>query len=185
MDIMFYNCSKLISIDLSKFNTSKVDNMERMFTNCINLKYLDISNFNFSNIKNTISMLYNCSSLIFLNLSLDLKYCTYDEFTKNFLPKISEISDCSYKCFNKNLKLNLINNICIESCIQYGYQYELNNVCYSKCLKASYLKYCEIDEYNSEEVKKCFELTPEGYYLDLNNKIYKKCFKNCKYCYGE
>ena len=38
MRTLFYNCSKLKSIDLSNFNTSKVKTMEAMFTHDINLE---------------------------------------------------------------------------------------------------------------------------------------------------
>ena len=45
MASMFYNCSKLTSLDVSKFDTSKVTNMSYMFSRC-GLISLDISNFN-------------------------------------------------------------------------------------------------------------------------------------------
>ena len=37
MGSMFYNCSKLTSLDVSKFDTSKVTNMGSMFYNCSKL----------------------------------------------------------------------------------------------------------------------------------------------------
>ena len=42
---MFYNCSSLISLNISNFDTSKVSNMGYMFYNCNGLISLDISNF--------------------------------------------------------------------------------------------------------------------------------------------
>ena len=45
MSWMFYNCSKLTSLDLSHFNTSKVTNMCALFLNC-KLTSLDLSGFN-------------------------------------------------------------------------------------------------------------------------------------------
>ena len=41
MRSMFYYCNKLTSIDLSNFDTSKVDDMEWMFNNCSNLTSLN------------------------------------------------------------------------------------------------------------------------------------------------
>ena len=38
MEIIFYNCSSLKSIDLSSFNTSNVNNMNSMFSGCSSLK---------------------------------------------------------------------------------------------------------------------------------------------------
>ena len=204
MYALFNNCSSLISIDLSNFNTTKVKTMEVMFTFCINLKYLDLSSFDFSNVNNILYMFYDCNSLIFLNLisfqmsdlinsdntfqyylPLNPKYCTNDEYTQNLLSDINKISNCSDKCFNENIKIDIINNTCIESCIINGYHYELNNICYSECPEDSYLKYCDRDDCINMEVKECFDRTPEGYYLDLNSKTYKKCYDNCKFCYGE
>ena len=43
---MFENCDRILEIDLSKFDTSKVINMDNMFLNCISLTSLIISNFN-------------------------------------------------------------------------------------------------------------------------------------------
>ena len=40
MNALFYHCEKLISIDLSNFDTCNVNDMGRMFGDCKNLKYL-------------------------------------------------------------------------------------------------------------------------------------------------
>ena len=45
MDMMFYFCENLNSIDLSSFDTKKVTNMSDMFRNCENLQNLDLSSF--------------------------------------------------------------------------------------------------------------------------------------------
>ena len=121
----------------------------------------------------------------FRYLPLNSKYCTNDEYTQNLLSDINKISNCSDKCFNENIKIDIINNTCIESCIINGYHYKLNNICYSECPEDSYLKYCDREDCINMEVKECFDRTPEGYYLDLNSKTYKKCYDNCKFCYGE
>ena len=42
---MFYNCKNIEKIDLSKFDSSNVVNMERMFCNCKNLETINLSNF--------------------------------------------------------------------------------------------------------------------------------------------
>ena len=42
---MFFFCKSLIKLEISNFNTKKVENMERMFFSCSSLKDLDISNF--------------------------------------------------------------------------------------------------------------------------------------------
>ena len=50
MSGMFYNCSSLISIDLSSFNTSNVKNMGGMFYKCSSLTSIDLSSFNTSKV---------------------------------------------------------------------------------------------------------------------------------------
>ena len=42
---MFNECNELISLDLSNFDTSKVNDMSYMFYNCYKLQYLNILNF--------------------------------------------------------------------------------------------------------------------------------------------
>ena len=42
---MFAGCRELTSLDLSNFNTSKVESMYQMFFDCPNLETLDLSSF--------------------------------------------------------------------------------------------------------------------------------------------
>ena len=42
MRSLFYNCSSLVQLDLSNFNTDNVDNMDYMFYNCSSLRELNI-----------------------------------------------------------------------------------------------------------------------------------------------
>ena len=51
---MFYQCSSLKKLDLSKFNTKNVGNMNYMFYNCSKLVSINLSKFNTSNIKNRV-----------------------------------------------------------------------------------------------------------------------------------
>lgn len=69
MSYMFYLCSNLNSLNLSKFNTSNVTSMKYMFNLCYNLRNIDVSNFDTSNVTNMIGMFSNCSSLQSLDLS--------------------------------------------------------------------------------------------------------------------
>ena len=60
---MFYNCSKLTSLDLSHFDTSIVDYMARMFSGCNSLTTLDLSSFNTSLVDDMSNMFYECRNL--------------------------------------------------------------------------------------------------------------------------
>ena len=68
MHSMFYNCKNLTSLNLSSFNTSKVINMNLMFNGCSNLTSLDLSNFNTSNVTDMSSMFNGCSNLTYLDI---------------------------------------------------------------------------------------------------------------------
>ena len=201
---MFRELSNIIEIDLSNFDTSQVITMYGMFLGCSNLKYLDLSNFDTSKLSESISYMFKgCSSLIYLNLisfkinsikyktdvfdgnSPNTKYCTNDGIIKNLLQKYNKFSNCSDICFQKNIKIDLINNKCIFSCEDNNYKYIYNDICYDKCPKDTYALFCNENECNNNR-SECYDKDniPQGYYLDLNNKAYKKCYKNCKSCAG-
>ncbi len=69
MTRMFYNCSALTSLDLSKFNTQNVTDMSVMFYNCSGLTSLDVSNFITQNVTDMSEMFSSCSGLTSLDLS--------------------------------------------------------------------------------------------------------------------
>ena len=73
---MFRDCSRLISVDLSGLDTSKVTEMGRedtwesgMFSGCTRLAYLDVSSLDTSNATSMGCMFKDCSSLTSLDLS--------------------------------------------------------------------------------------------------------------------
>ena len=66
---MFYNCSAIISLNFSNFNTCSIINMNGLFYNCTSITSLNLSNFNTKNVTNMRCMFFNCCSLNFLNLS--------------------------------------------------------------------------------------------------------------------
>lgn len=91
---MFRDCSRLISVDLSGLDTSKVTEMGRedtwesgMFSGCTRLAYLDLSSLDTSNVTSMGCMFEDCSSLISLDLS------TFD--TSNVVDMNSMFADCS------------------------------------------------------------------------------------------
>ena len=60
---MFYRCSKLTSLDVTKFNTAKVTDMSYMFYYCSSLTSLYLTNFNTENVTDMNNMFSWCSSL--------------------------------------------------------------------------------------------------------------------------
>ena len=73
---MFRGCRSLTSLDVSHFNTSKVQNMACMFHDCSSLENLDIRNFNSSNAKTLGWMFNGCKKLTSLQHNLSTKNAT-------------------------------------------------------------------------------------------------------------
>ncbi len=76
MSNMFYSCHLLTSLDISKFNTSNVEDMSFMFSASTDegtyetkLTNLDLSHFDTSKVKSFQRMFYNCKNLTSLNIS--------------------------------------------------------------------------------------------------------------------
>ena len=69
MAYMFYGCSNLTSLDVSGFETSKVTNMDLMFSDCSGLTNLDVSGFNTSKVASMAYMFYKCRGLLSLDAS--------------------------------------------------------------------------------------------------------------------
>ena len=66
---MFQGCNSLKEINFTNFNTSSVINMKKLFEDCSNLEYLDLSGFRTLNVKDMSYMFSNCKSLKFLDIS--------------------------------------------------------------------------------------------------------------------
>lgn len=87
MSYMFGYCSKLTTLDVSKFDTKNVTNMSNMFERCYELKTLDLSNFDTKNVTNMSDMFNRCYALTTLDVS------NFD--TKNMTSMTSMFNDCS------------------------------------------------------------------------------------------
>ena len=103
---MFEGCSSLTSLNLSSFNTSKVESMDYLFYNCSSLISLDLSSFNTSKAKNFAGMFQYCSSLKSLDLS------------NFYISQSAEITEM----FNKCLRLEYINLENSNIFTNYSYQ---------------------------------------------------------------
>ena len=79
MEYMFFNCTKIISINLENFYTKNVIKMNNMFYNCINLNYLNLDNLDTNFVTNMSYMFFECSSLISLNFNPDLFIFTFKD----------------------------------------------------------------------------------------------------------
>ena len=66
---MFCHLTNIISVDLSKFDSSKVSNFDSFFLKCSNIKSINLANLNTSSCKIMTGMFYYCTGLETLNLS--------------------------------------------------------------------------------------------------------------------
>lgn len=70
MSYMFYGCSGLTALDLTRFTTNSVTDMKAMFQNCSNIETLTLSsNFDTSKVESMYSMFNYCSKLKAVDLS--------------------------------------------------------------------------------------------------------------------
>ena len=60
---MFYGCTELSGLDVTRFNTSQVTDMSYMFGFCWNLESLYLSNFRTSRVTDMYCMFFNCNNL--------------------------------------------------------------------------------------------------------------------------
>ena len=92
MSDMFNNCPELTSLDVSGFNTSKVTSMRTMFNYCPKLAKLDVSGFDTSRVTNMYSMFNRCSRLTTLDLSnFDTSKVIYMNFMFDNCSKLTSL----------------------------------------------------------------------------------------------
>ncbi len=66
---LFAECTNLVSIDTSAWDTSNVTNMQYMFRNCAGLESIELSGFNTENVTNLGGMFRGCAEIESLDLS--------------------------------------------------------------------------------------------------------------------
>ena len=69
MYALFFNCSRLESLDLSNFKTENVTNMYYLFAGCSAVDSLNLSSFDTRNVTDMNGMFYGCSSCSFIDVS--------------------------------------------------------------------------------------------------------------------
>ena len=196
---MFGYCYNLNFVNVSTFDTSKVKNFQGMFYYCQSLKYLDLSNFNLSSATNINVIISGCRSLVYTNLfsfrktdsstvsgykDTSSKICIKEIDIGAILGNSNKNSNlkfnCSDKCFEKNIKIDLNNDNCIERCNESEYKYEYHNLCYKECPNTTFLSNNkEYDGYLCVDKNEV-----DSYYYDTKDMAYKECFKTCKICNG-
>ena len=100
-------CSNLISIDLSSFNTENVTDMEDLFNGCIKLKEIKgLNNLITNKVLNMIGMFSECNEIEYLDLSnFNTENVTDMSWMFNNCNKLKKLNllNFSIKCETKNM----------------------------------------------------------------------------------
>ena len=108
MRLMFWNCSKIQSLDLSNFNTAKVKDMEAMFLECSDLQSIRLSSFNTEKVWTMERLFYGCKKLQSLDLSnfnTEEVKNMYSMFEDCFILQSLDLSSFNTKKVNKMLRM--------------------------------------------------------------------------------
>ena len=193
---MFYECSSLISLNLSNFYISKVEDINNMFSGCANLEYINLKKFDEKNLQDSPIYFQNMFDKIPKNvvicISIDKRNkiysqikaeCLITECVDNWKPRQNKVIynnnkiECSRSCNSSPNKYEY-NGKFIDHC-EKGYLYDENNNQLDKCK-------CELDEcllcpniaLNKGLCTKC----NTGYYPKENDPLnfdeYIKCYNN-------
>ena len=215
MDYMFYECVDLQNINFTNFNTSSTKSMSYMFGH-LNVTSLDLSHFDTSKVENMSNMFYICEEIISLNLAnfdtssvtsmssmiISLKKLEYLDIS-NF--DTSKVTDMSFMFYN-NVKLKRINvghfntSFVIKMDSMFGNLKEIESLDLSNfdtknvqnmsymfggCSKLKNLKINSFDTSSVEYMHSMFSNLAEIKTLDLSNfstnkvKNMSSMFENC------
>ena len=162
---MFYRCSSLTSINLSNLNSPELTRTDIMFYGCSSLTSLDLSNFNTSKVTKMYYMFYGCSSLTSLNLS-------------NF--NTSQVIDMDKMFYNCSSLTSL--NLSSFNTSQVGNK---NNMLYG-CFNLEYINLKNFKESQLLSYTNMFQGVPDNFIICINesnnNKVIfpqikvKKCY---------
>ena len=200
---MFEGCSNITEINLTDFNASMINIVNKMFYGCSSLITLDISNFNLSKIREVEEILSEFYNLEYLNLiNTSMNNYLFVDFIKIFFVKpiicdeliggFNTDIDCS-KYNNKNHKTLIFNQTDIQRNDSY-----IDNIVYKYEYQEHYLTQCPNNTYylsekiifdvntsQQTEYGKCINECPRDYITDEENRKIKKCkheYVNIFYC---
>lgn len=111
MEGMFRFCTVLQSIDFSSLDTSNVNNMGGMFSSCHKLKSLDLSNWDTSNVTIMETMFYACEELSLVDISsFDTSNVTSMRSMFAFCQSLTSLDLSSFDTVNVTNMENMFNN---------------------------------------------------------------------------
>ena len=193
---MFCYLTNIISVDLSKFDSSKVTTFDSFFYETINIKSINLANLNTSSCENMGGMFYNCTKLETLNLSsFDTSnvivfwamffYCKSLKSLdlSNFITsKATDVTAMFCSC-SSLIFLNIINFNTSSVSNSYNMFYKVNqNLVYC----ADLTKISKIKSDLSSYTNKCFEIcftNPKSKIIYNKRECIDKCSNDKEYKY--
>lgn len=191
MSCMFANCKNAVEIDVSKFNTSNVENMSYMFYMCSSVGIIDVSEFTTKNVIYAQSLFQGCSKLVSLNV--------HNWDVSNIIDAHALFGDCEelLSLDLSNWNLDKVENVywLFGNCKKLT-MIDLSNSNFDNCKITQQMFYCcytlQTIELNSSVTfnsvtnaenmfRSCYELNT----IDTSNFIFSKCenvsymFANC------
>ena len=141
MNLHYYNCISLTSINVSTFNTSNVLDMSEMFYDCNSLKIIDISNFDMIECDFFNDMFFNIDNISYINIkNLQNDKIINNSFNQEKLFYVCESifiiqNKYAYNCCDYNFETNqcdyipltdIITDLIDESTIINNFKYSNN-----------------------------------------------------------
>ena len=101
MHYMFYGCESIISLNLLNFETKKILFMDGMFQGCKKLEHLNIINFDTSSVTSMSHMFHGCSSIASLDLfNFNTNYVKTFEYMFSECKSLKNLIINSFKTFS-------------------------------------------------------------------------------------
>ena len=150
LNSFFDECSNIISLDLSNFNSSNVTDMYRMFNKCTRLQYIEgLNKLNTNKVKNMSGMFQNCYEIEFLDLT--------NFNTSNVINMAGMFKSC-----NKLKEIKGINNF-------NTYNVTDMKIMFGDCYELEYLDLSNFRTKNVTDMKKMFNKCTKLKEVKLNN----------------
>jgi surface protein len=168
------SAAKLVTLDLSGFDTSSVTDMDSMFFSARYLTELDLTSFDTSNVKDFTSFLNRCQRLTGINLSsFDIKAAETMEYMFANCPKLVSLDLTSFVAESALSTAYMFTNDSFLESIAFGSfgggNIENMDNMFSHCVRLTALDVSSFDTGNVSEMRSMFNDCERLTSLDLRN----------------
>ena len=108
---MFYSCSSLEEVDLTKLDMSESTSMSEMFSGCSKLKEINMSDCDLGKIDSLGSAFYNCSNLttIYGFKNLGKGFTKFSQYSSNYTLNFSSCTNLTIESISDIVNNGLYN----------------------------------------------------------------------------